>query len=54
VNELTQWTIIECPNCDYVMRVQEGYHEDASGVFVPIECPKCRFGFNTGGDDSNE
>jgi len=54
LTKLKQWTIVKCPNCGYIMRAQEGYNEDASGVFAPIECPKCRFEFDTSGDNSNE
>lgn len=51
MSKLEQGTVIKCPDCGYTMRVQEGYHEDAKGVFVPVECPKCRFKFSIGDDD---
>ncbi len=54
MEKLKQWTVVKCPDCGYTMRIQEGYHEDASGVFAPPECPKCRFKFNTGDNDNNE
>ena len=54
MKKLTQGTIIECPNCGHIMRIQEGYHEEASGVFAPSECPKCRFEFDTGDNDKQE